>query len=615
MRGWFANVDRSVVITAASNLGVQYNYGCVTEALLWMRALYFVPTSDPASVGVKTAVFYGTLVGMVSFGVLGDVVGRNEGMVLTLTIQAVAALLSSLAVAWHGSAHALWWTVVACRGLIGVGCGGVYPLAAAKANEDARSHDPQDKAVATAWAFFWRNPGILLYEGVGLALLLGPGAGVPEGALDASSAYVLGWDLSWRLLLLLGCLPPALMAYASLLEMREQRHARSLEAASQPASAAEPPAAGFDLRGTHTLRRATSFSGREPTSLWGRLVASRPLRPLVATAGGWACFDWGFYGNALMQRRIMATLLGDVSAVTVGLADLLVSTCAFAFLFATLALLSTRTLDVVQVQRTLPPHTALRYLADRACLVRGMVAGIWACLSPRGCVQSGPFLAVSPLALDRRTCSISRAACATRSIYHAQRLTHSTSRIAPHPRLSHSACAWAAIRSCKSSVSTRTQRSPSRSPSAGAASPANPTTASPPPPSSPCTYASVTHARDRHVERTRRAALTACCARARGLLPDGSYWLPKVTTYVLPTLAFPAEVRATLHGISAASGKVGGIVGTTVFTAMLEAYDDSTAVRRIMLTCALVAAIGGTLTLVGVHGPATSGSPGRPTLH
>jgi PHS family inorganic phosphate transporter-like MFS transporter len=88
-----------------------------------------------------------------------------------------------------------------------------------------------------------------------------------------------------------------------------------------------------------------------------------------------------------------------------------------------------------------------------------------------------------------------------------------------------------------------------------------------------------------------------------------------VTTYVLPTLAFPAEVRATLHGISAASGKVGGIVGTTVFTAMLEAYDDSTAVRRIMLTCALVAAIGGTLTLVGVHGPATSGSPGRPTLH
>ena len=156
LRDWFST-HRSVVITAASNFGVQYNYGCITEALVWLRALYYIGADEPASVAIKTAVFYGTLAGMLGFGVLGDVIGRNEGMVLTLSIQAAAALLSSLAVSW-GSASSLWWTIAACRGLIGVGCGGVYPLAAAKANEDAHSSDAKDKAVATAWAFFWRNP-------------------------------------------------------------------------------------------------------------------------------------------------------------------------------------------------------------------------------------------------------------------------------------------------------------------------------------------------------------------------------------------------------------------------------------------------------------------------
>ena len=226
---------RSVIITAASNLGVEYNYGCITEALIWIRALYFIAETDPAATAIKTAVFYGTLIGMLSFGVIGDVIGRNEGMVLTLSIQALAALLSSLAVAWQGSAQSLWWSIAVCRGLIGIGSGGVYPLAAAKANEDAHSDDPKDKAVATAWAFFWRNPGIILYELVGLLLLLGPGAGVPEPPLTEAAPYSMAWDFAWRLPLFIGCLPPAAMAWASYMEMRDAR------AQKQPPPPNAPP--------------------------------------------------------------------------------------------------------------------------------------------------------------------------------------------------------------------------------------------------------------------------------------------------------------------------------------------------------------------------------------
>jgi len=42
-------------------------------------------------------------------------------------------------------------------------------------------------------------------------------------------------------------------------------------------------------------------------------------------------------------------------------------------------------------------------------------------------------------------------------------------------------------------------------------------------------------------------------------------WGPNVSTYVLPAQLFPREVRTSFHGISAASGKVGAVIGTFIF--------------------------------------------------
>ena len=40
---------------------------------------------------------------------------------------------------------------------------------------------------------------------------------------------------------------------------------------------------------------------------------------------------------------------------------------------------------------------------------------------------------------------------------------------------------------------------------------------------------------------------------------------PNTTTFVIPGEAFPTRYRATAHGISAASGKVGAIVAQIIF--------------------------------------------------
>ena len=38
-----------------------------------------------------------------------------------------------------------------------------------------------------------------------------------------------------------------------------------------------------------------------------------------------------------------------------------------------------------------------------------------------------------------------------------------------------------------------------------------------------------------------------------------------VTTYVIPVEVFPAESRASLHGVSAGAGKVGAVAGAFLF--------------------------------------------------
>mmetsp|Transcript_117031 Transcript_117031/g.331208 ORF Transcript_117031/g.331208 Transcript_117031/m.331208 type:complete len:450 (+) Transcript_117031:65-1414(+) len=47
---------------------------------------------------------------------------------------------------------------------------------------------------------------------------------------------------------------------------------------------------------------------------------------------------------------------------------------------------------------------------------------------------------------------------------------------------------------------------------------------------------------------------------------------PNITTFVLPAELFPTRVRATCHGISAACGKIGAVVGTAALPILEESY-------------------------------------------
>ena len=109
-------------------------------------------------------VFLGSITGMLSMGYIGDIIGRNAAIVITLSLAAFGALTS--AVCSVGTPEQIYSIIIGCRFILGVGAGGVYPLSAAKSGEDdcvhSTSGDRDDvNIVATSSAFFFQCPGAL----------------------------------------------------------------------------------------------------------------------------------------------------------------------------------------------------------------------------------------------------------------------------------------------------------------------------------------------------------------------------------------------------------------------------------------------------------------------
>eukprot|EP00965_Chrysotila_dentata_P097414 3219589-Pleurochrysis_carterae.AAC.9 len=62
-----------------------------------------------------------------------------------------------------------------------------------------------------------------------------------------------------------------------------------------------------------------------------------------------------------------------------------------------------------------------------------------------------------------------------------------------------------------------------------------------------------------------------------------------------------SQVRSSLNGLSAAAGKVGAILGTTIFEKLLGGFDDENeGVRAILFLCTAASSLGALVTAAGV---------------
>lgn len=74
---------------------------------------------------------------------------------------------------------------------------------------------------------------------------------------------------------------------------------------------------------------------------------------------------------------------------------------------------------------------------------------------------------------------------------------------------------------------------------------------------------------------------------------------PNTTTFVLPSELFPAEIRATCHGLSAAAGKLGAVIGGAALRPVMDGFGLS----AVMYFCGIAAILGLIMTYFFIPEP------------
>jgi len=256
-------------VPSMGNFSIQYNFTSASFAVKFMtdtqylgRPLYEEPGwADKVTL---SAVFVGAMIGMLTMGRLGDVIGRGRAMRCTLALAILGTCIPACAA---GSPDLTFAIVCVGRMILGVGVGGIYPLSAAKSAEGSADHASRGRRVSQA--FFWQCVGQVAPYLVAMALLAGVKADEPEEWVT---------QLDFRLLFALGAVPAAVVFIASAREDEaEERHAASV---------------------------------RADTSVWTELRAEprATFTTLLGTAGSWFLYDVAFYGTNVFEPSILSAI-------------------------------------------------------------------------------------------------------------------------------------------------------------------------------------------------------------------------------------------------------------------------------------------------------------------
>lgn len=304
-------------IAGIANFAVQYNYSTISFAML-LLAREFKGTPIWASSALASSVFVGSMLGMLSLGFIGDLIGRQLALALTLSIATVSAVLSALA-SFGGENEVYLW-IAMWRFILGIGIGGIYPLSSAVAYESTAdtSGDTEDSqgTIHAATALFWQVPGHVMVYVVALILL----------------QFNLSFGFQWRALLLSGavplvCIVPACMA--RYYDQRDVQHAAVAESygkvvigertsglTSEHTSIATTSAAG-NAGTNHTAATTEGFSIRIALGDLSKVVQDPRARlHLLGVSLCWFLLDVYIYGVSIFSPKILFYIFRDSNSLT-----------------------------------------------------------------------------------------------------------------------------------------------------------------------------------------------------------------------------------------------------------------------------------------------------------
>ena len=250
--------DKNTIMSACANMSTAYNLTIVSYALVIANGTY--PDKDMSS-SIKTAALVGAIFGQLSFGYIGDCLGRSKAMFITMAFTLGGALVSAASSNVGHSDPYTWLT--ASRFILGIGVGGVYPLAATVAAESSTSIAGRGRQVSAV--FSTQGIGFVLCPLViMLCTVIFPAeTGAQCDSLNLGKGCN---DSAWRLALGLGALPGLLML-------------------------------PFRTEDKKTFKANGNFIAD--------ICNREHWWSLCGTAGGWFLFDITFYGNSLFAPTVL----------------------------------------------------------------------------------------------------------------------------------------------------------------------------------------------------------------------------------------------------------------------------------------------------------------------
>jgi MFS family permease len=291
---------------AISNLSTAYNLVVINIAHV-IIAYQYCGGADGCTAQVETAAtasLVGAILGQLTFGYVGDCIGRGPALQITMGLSILGALVSAFAVPFGDDQPSVLDFLAMSRFVLGLGVGGVYPLSATIATESS-----SDGSRGRNASIVFSMQGVAYLSSPLIAWFLLSTVGVPPTGSGNKDP-----GLAWRLMLGCGALPGiGLLPFKSAQarkaatkppfpvsdDMDIPMNPVALDSAAAPADDDLPPVEPRTPVPPPVVRKVTLVGALRQRKYWGKLLG---------TAGGWFLFDITFYGNALFQPTVSGGL-------------------------------------------------------------------------------------------------------------------------------------------------------------------------------------------------------------------------------------------------------------------------------------------------------------------